>query len=717
MAFPAGRTHVLALLAITLACLASVADLSVPAFAQGTGDTTAPETELDSGPSGITTNPDPTFTFYATEAGATFECRMDAGEWAPCTSPQSYSGLASSVHTFEVRAKDAAGNVDESPASRTFTVDSIPPETQIDSGPSGSTTDASPSFEFSASELAFFECNLDDGGFEPCVSPVSYSSLAPGSHTFEVRATDTPGNTDPSPATRLFSVTLDTGPPETQIDSGPMGPTSNASPSFTFSSSKVGSTFECRMNTGTWASCSSPESYSNLGSGAHTFEVRATSAGVTDASPASRSFSVDAAAPQTQINSGPAGLTSNPSPSFSFSSSEAGSTFECKLDTGAWASCTSPRSYAGLSDGPHTFEARASDAAGNTDTTPAARSFTVETVAPQTQIDSGPTGTVANASPAFSFSSNDEGSTFECRLDSGSWGSCTSPSGYPGLSEGAHTFEVRAVDEAGNIDPTPASRSFAIDVTAPESQINSGPSGFTTNASPSFGFTSNDPGAMFECRLDGSAWTSCEPPRALSSLSESAHLFEVRATDALGNVEASPAQRSFTVDTSAPDTQIDSGPSGITGPAPAVSFSSDEPGAAFECRLDAGGWAACESPLHLTGLAAGQHTIEVRAKDGAGLTDETPASRQFTVDISPPQLTITVPRVKRSTATFQLAAEDAESGITRLECRLDGGAWRHCETTHTIRRLKSGRHELMVRSWNGAGMSTSLTKRWKTRKR
>jgi hypothetical protein len=107
----------------------------------------------------------------------------------------------------------------------------------------------------------------------------------------------------------------------------------------------------------------------------------------------------------------------------------------------------------------------------------------------------------------------------------------------------------------------------------------------------------------------------------------------------------------------------------------------------------------------------------VRAKDGAGLTDETPASRQFTVDISPPQLTITVPRVKRSTATFQLAAEDAESGITRLECRLDGGAWRHCETTHTIRRLKSGRHELMVRSWNGAGMSTSLTKRWKTRKR
>ena len=273
------------------------------------------------------------------------------------------------------------------------------------------------------------------------------------------------------------------------------------------------------------------------------------------------------------------------------------------------------------------------------------------------------------------------------------------------------------MDQAGNVDPTPASRSFATDVTAPESQMNSGPSGFTTNASPTFGFTSNDPGSTFECRMDGASWSGCESPKAYSDLSESAHVFEVRATDALGNVEASSAQRSFTVDTSAPDTQVDSGPSGFTGPDPTFSFSSNEPAAGFECRLDTGGWATCESPLNLTGLAAGQHTIEVRARDGAGLTDETPASRQFAVDISPPQLTITGPRSKRSTATFQLAAQDAESGIAKLECRLDGGSWVNCETTHTIRRLKPGRHELMVRSWNGAGASASLTKSWKMRKR
>ena len=717
MAFSAGRTLVLTLLASGIACLAWATGASAMELGQMTGDTTAPETEIDSGPSGITTNPDPTFTFAASEAGATFECRMDMGEWTPCTSPHSYSSLASTVHTFEVRARDAANNVDASPATRTFTIDSIAPETQIDSGPSGSTTDSSPSFGFSASEPAFFECNLDGNGWEPCASPVSYAGLAPGPHTFEVQATDMAGNSDPSPATRSFSITSDTSPPETVIDSGPSGPTSNASPSFTFSSSKTGSTFECRLDMGAWGSCTSPRAYSNLASGPHTFEVRATTGGVTDQSPATRSFTVDTAAPQTQINSGPTGLTSNASPSFSFSSSEAGSAFECRLDAGAWGPCASPKAYTNLSDGPHVFEVRATDGAGNTDATPASRSFTLETVAPQTQIDSGPSGTIANASPTFTFSANEAGSTFQCRLDSGSWSSCASPKGYSGLTNGAHAFEVRAVDQAGNVDPTPASRAFTIDISAPETQVTAGPSGLTTNASPSFGFNSNEPGSTFECRLDGSPWSGCQSPKAYVSLSQSAHLFEVRATDAVGNVDASPAQRSFTVDTTAPDTQIDSGPSGFTSPDPTFAFSSNEAGATFECRLDTGGWAACQSPLSLTGLPAGQHSLEVRAIDASGLTDQTPASRPFVVDLSPPELTITGPRIKKATATFQFVAQDLESGIAKLECRLDGRAWAPCETTHTVRRLKSGRHELIVRAWNGAGNSTSATKRWKMRKR
>ncbi len=86
----------------------------------------------------------------------------------------------------------------------------------------------------------------------------------------------------------------------------------------------------------------------------------------------------DTTPPNTTITSGPGGTISNSSPSFGFSSSEAGSTFQCRLDSSTWSACSSPRSYSNVLDGQHTFRVRATDAAGNTDTTPATRSFAVE---------------------------------------------------------------------------------------------------------------------------------------------------------------------------------------------------------------------------------------------------------------------------------------------------------------------------------------------------
>ena len=92
---------------------------------------------------------------------------------------------------------------------------------------------------------------------------------------------------------------------------------------------------------------------------------------------------------------------------------------------------------------------------GSTDITP-----------PQTEIDSGPSGPTSDASPVFTFSSSEPGSTFECRLDSSqesAFAPCASPKAFGSLPLDAHTFEVRATDEAENVDPTPASRSFTIE--------------------------------------------------------------------------------------------------------------------------------------------------------------------------------------------------------------------------------------------------------------
>lgn len=107
---------------------------------------------------------------------------------------------------------------------------------------------------------------------------------------------------------------------------------------------------------------------------------------------------------------------------------------------------------------------------------------------PQTRISSTGTGAVSltnSTSASFSFSSNESGSTFECRVDSATFSSCTSPKTYSDLTaNGSHTFRVRATDESGNMDPTPASHTWTIDTKAPDSTITDGPSGPTSDSTP-----------------------------------------------------------------------------------------------------------------------------------------------------------------------------------------------------------------------------------------
>lgn len=167
---------------------------------------------------------------------------------------------------------------------------------------------------------------------------------------------------------------------------------------------------------------------------------------------------------------------------------------------------------------------------------------------PETTIDSGPSGTVNNASASFSFSSDEQNSTFECKLDGGAWEPCNSGSkSYTSLTDGEHTFRVRATDATALTDPTEAVRTWTIDTVTPDTSISSGPSGDTTSTSASFDFAASEGGTTFECKLDGGAWESCSSGKAYSGLGTGPHTFLVRATDAAGNTDASEAVRAWTV--------------------------------------------------------------------------------------------------------------------------------------------------------------------------
>ena len=410
--------------------------------------------------------------------------------------------------------------------------------------------------------------------------------------------------------------------------------------------------------------------------------------------------------PNTVIDSGPSGTTSDSTPTFTFHSTESGSTLQCSVDTGSFQACTSPRTTSPLADGSHTFRVRAIDSAVQTDSTPATRSFTVDTT-PDTFIDTGPSGPTADSTPTFSFHSTETGSTFECAIDDGDFGRCSSPRTIAMLSDGPHTFRVRAVDADGlpNTDATPAERSFSVDTVPPDTLIDSGPTGTISDPTPTFAFHSTEAGT-FTCAIDTGPFQSCSSPRTTAPLADGPHTFLVRAADGVGNADLTPAERSFSVDTAPPDTLIDSGPTGPTNdPTPTFGFHSTEVGSTFECSIDGAELEACATPYTApTSLDDGPHTFRVQATDSTAHTDPLPAERSFTVDTVPPDTAIVSGpsgAINRQTARFRFDA--LGEAAASFECKLDGRPWRGCGSPAAYRGLDRGRHRFRVRAIDVAG--------------
>ena len=290
----------------------------------------------------------------------------------------------------------------------------------------------------------------------------------------------------------------DTDPPETSVTSGPVGPTNDSTPTFSFSSDEAGATFQCRFDSGGFGACSGPGAThtpaASLSDGAHTFEVLATDpSNNTDPTPASRRFMVDTAAPSNPALSSPshtAGVaSSDPTVDVTFTGAGDGLS---GVDGFSYQWSTSPTTVPdttkdaeegatgttspSLADGSHYFHLRTGDNAGNWSATVHLGPFVIDTTVPdtdppETSVSSGPSGPTNDSTPTFGFSSDEPSSTFECRFDAAPFGGCSGPGAThtpaAPLSDGAHVFEVRATDPSNNTDPTAASRSFSIITQAP----------------------------------------------------------------------------------------------------------------------------------------------------------------------------------------------------------------------------------------------------------
>ena len=415
-------------------------------------------------------------------------------------------GLTASVSddtttTFYAAAVDNLNGVSNcSTTSITYIEDSTPPAAPVpnDTDPDSPSNDNSPHVKGTAAALSTVRIYTNPNCTGSAVATGTAAEFAsPGlsvtvpsdsTTTFYATAADAAGNISGCSASSVNYVEDSTAPGVPTVSgTSPASPANNNGPRIT-GSADAGSTVKIYTNsacTGSPAVSGSAAAFAPPGLQAAvandtttTFYATATDmAGNASACSApGTTYVEDSTPPANPILSGtsPASPANDNAPRV-MGSAEAGAAVELYTDSacatpfassGSAASLASPGLSVSVADNTTTtFYAQATDAAGNVShCSSSSTTYVEDSTAPPVSIDSGPTGTASSATPTFTFSSAEQGSTFECALDTGAYAACTSPFTTGALAAGDHTFLVRAKDAAGNIG-SPVTRTFTVSAT------------------------------------------------------------------------------------------------------------------------------------------------------------------------------------------------------------------------------------------------------------
>ena len=397
------------------------------------------------------------------------------------------------------------------------------------------------------------------------------------------------------------------------------------------------------------------------------------------------------------------------------------------------------------SDGNHALAAVATDNAGHP--TSAIRNVDVDRTSPDTSILTKPADPSNAVTPTFTFGSNEPGASFECRIDGGAFTPCGSPHNVPGLTDNAHTFEVRATDPAGNTDPSPDSWTWHRDTNNPTGSVNS--PGANIRQSVAVTSTENDPSAdgfasgvdsvTYEYSSDGTTWA---PIGTLSSapfdsiiwnttaVSDGVYQLHVVIRDVAGNQTISAAVTNVRIDNTAPTTsQNDPGQylratKTLTGSAADGGSGIDH--VDFQRAPNGGGsWTTIatdsipgdgfQASFDTTAVIDGHYDFRTVAYDVAGNQASSSPVLDRLVDNTVPNATMTNPgaylrgAVNLSSSTSDPGGANA-SGIAAVayEFSTNGGAsWQPTGASFDSTAVADGNVSLHVIATDAAGNSTT----------
>ncbi|MFL5345808.1 MAG: adventurous gliding motility protein AgmC [Hyalangium sp.] len=650
-----------------------------------TVDTTAPAAPTVATPANGSTTNDNTPTYSGTaEAGSTVTVIVDGAVVGPTTASASgtwsftpTAGLLNGPHTVKATATDAAGNTSPGSNTNSFTVDTIVPAAPVViTPPNGSVTSNNrPTYSGTAEAGSTVTVYVDGTAVGPTTADASgnwsltpATALADGVHTVKATATDEVGNTSPDSSANSF--TVDTTAPAAPVVTAPANGSvsSNNKPAYS-GTAEAGSTVTVIVDgtavgittanaSGAWSLAQTTA----LADGVHTVKATATDT-VGNTGPASNtnSFTVDTTAPAAPVVVAPAdGSTLNRNrPTYS-GTAEAGSTVTVIVDgaavgtvkadaAGAW-SLVSP---AALSNGLHTVKATATDAVGNTSPESNTNTFTVDATIPPPPVVVTPENNSVTHDTTPTISGTSElNSTVTISLGTQELGTVqTDASGHwsftptTPLAEGSYDVSAVATNPVGNTGERSNVNHFTIDTTPPGAPVVTRPvnDSVTQDTTPTLSGTA-EPNSTVTVSLNGSAvgTTTADTTGNWSltpttPLADGTYTVTATATDVAGNTSLASSPVRFFVDTTPPETTIVSAPSGQTeNPDASFDFSSNESNVTYECSLDGAAFAACSDPVTFSGVAEGDHTLQVRARDAVGNVDPTPASATWTYQPPPP---------------------------------------------------------------------------------